>query len=392
MKKTILLLLSITLVQLAFAQKQNYLSDFISEGQIRKYLSDNIAILDPVEGIYDVQASMRTGSPFVRDYTETGIFYFVKNPSTNIFDVYQKTSVKFGKSKRIKIEPIGETSAYRLYWNNSSNRAYLENKVRLRTRIELSQRDAGLFMNNPDFDCWVVLSYDMVKKYPTGSMFADAFRKQEEEPKATEWTGTGFAISDKYIVTNYHVVENANNISVHGINGIFTSRYSATLVAIDKINDLALLSVNGVTINFDKIPYSVKTVTADVGEDVFVMGYPLTATMGDEVKLTTGVVSSKSGFQGDISMYQISAPVQPGNSGGPHLDSKGNVIGIISAKHRDAENVSYAIKASYLNNLIESFSSTKVIPQNNKLSGMNLSEKVKAIKDFVYYIKCESIK
>ena len=67
------------------------------------------------------------------------------------------------------------------------------------------------------------------------------------------------------------------------------------------------------------------TTTSEVGEEVFVLGYPLTATMGDEIKLTTGVISSKSGFQGDISQYQISAPVQPGNSGGPLFDSKGNI-------------------------------------------------------------------
>jgi S1-C subfamily serine protease len=75
--------------------------------------------------------------------------------------------------------------------------------------------------------------------------------------------------------------------------------------------------------------------------------------MGDEVKLTNGIISSKSGFQGDVTSYQITAPVQPGNSGGPLFDDKGNIIGIINAKHVGAENASYAIKASYLMNLID---------------------------------------
>lgn len=66
--------------------------------------------------------------------------------------------------------------------------------------------------------------------------------------------------------------------------------------------------------------------------------------MGDEIKLTTGVISSKTGFQGDVSLYQISAPIQPGNSGGPLFDNKGNLIGIVNAKHKGAENVGYAIK------------------------------------------------
>lgn len=130
------------------------------------------------------------------------------------------------------------------------------------------------------------------------------------------------------------------------------------------------------------------TATSEVGEEIFVLGYPLTSTMGDEIKLTTGVISSKSGFQGNVSLYQISAPVQPGNSGGPLFDSKGNVIGVVSAKHLGAENVGYAIKASYLRNLVESAASTNVLPQTNRVTSPNLSGKVKAVKGYVYYIQC----
>ena len=112
--------------------------------------------------------------------------------------------------------------------------------------------------------------------------------------------------------------------------------------------------------------------------------------MGDEIKLTTGVVSSKSGFQGDVSLYQISAPIQPGNSGGPLFDGKGNIIGIVSAKHKGTENVSYAIKVSYLKNLMESSISTNIFPQTNKIQNQNLSGKVKSVKNYVYYIVCSS--
>lgn len=63
---------------------------------------------------------------------------------------------------------------------------------------------------------------------------------------------------------------------------------------------------------------------------------------GVDVKLTNGIVSARTGFHGDVSQYQISAPVQPGNSGGPLFDSKGNIIGVVSAKHAGAENAGYA--------------------------------------------------
>ena len=126
------------------------------------------------------------------------------------------------------------------------------------------------------------------------------------------------------------------------------------------------------------------------GDPVFVLGYPLTSTMGDEIKLTTGIISSKTGFQGDVSLYQISAPIQPGNSGGPLFDKNGNLIGIVNAKHEGAENVGYAIKTSYLKNLIESSISTSILPNNNRISRLPLTEKVKSLKNFVYFIKCSS--
>ena len=148
--------------------------------------------------------------------------------------------------------------------------------------------------------------------------------------------------------------------------------------------------MNGTAIPSASIPYAVKVGTAEVGEEVFVLGYPLTSTMGEEIKLTTGVISSKTGFQGDVSIYQISAPIQPGNSGGPLFDSKGNVIGIVSAKHQGAENVGYAIKTSYLRNLMESAVTINILPQTNKIGALNLSGKVKSVRNYVYYITCSS--
>lgn len=227
-----------------------------------------------------------------------------------------------------------------------------------------------------------------VKLYPTAS--ANVGIGGGTSIGGAEWSGTGFALKNNYIVTNYHVIEDAKTINIQGINGDFSTKYNASVVASDKFNDLAILKVEGVSISTSGIPYSVKTSTSEVGEDVFVLGYPLTSTMGEEIKLTTGVVSSKTGFQGDVSLYQISAPIQPGNSGGPLFDGNGNVIGIVSAKHKGAENVGYAIKASYLRNLMESALSENILPQTNKIASYKLSDKVKSLKNYVYYITCSS--
>lgn len=221
-----------------------------------------------------------------------------------------------------------------------------------------------------------------LKMYPITEFVENSLEKQV-------WTGTGFALKKGYVITNYHVVEGAKNINIQKIDGSLSDTYKATVVSSDKNNDLALLKIIDDNFKgFGVIPYNVKMSVSDVGESVFVLGYPLTDTMGDELKLTTGVLSSKTGFQGDVSLYQISAPVQPGNSGGPLFDNKGNIIGIVSAKHDGAENVGYAIKTSYLKNLIESSASGTILPSSNQVANLSLTNKVKVLNKFVFKITC----
>ncbi len=209
------------------------------------------------------------------------------------------------------------------------------------------------------------------------------------EALSSEWSGSGFALNKGYVVTNYHVVEGARIIRIVGVNGEMYKAYRAIIVAVDTYNDIALLKIEDKKFKgFSNIPYSIKTQLAEVGESVFILGYPLTQTMGDEVKLTTGVISSRSGFQGDKSLYQTTAPIQPGNSGGPLFDNNGNVIGIVCAKHKGAENVGYAIKSTYLKNLIETSLDKPILPTSNQLSNQSLPNKVRLAKKYVYLIYC----
>lgn len=215
--------------------------------------------------------------------------------------------------------------------------------------------------------------------------------QREAEEKQQEWSGTGFALNNGYVVTNYHVVEDAKSITISGINGDFSVLYTASIVAIDKVNDLAIVKISDHRFKgLGILPYAINIRMAEVGDDIFVLGYPLTQTMGDEIKLTNGIISSRTGFQGDAALYQITAPLQPGNSGGPLFDSKGNVVGVICAHHKGTENVGYAIKTSYLKNLAESSSLTNIFPTNNTVSTLPLSGQVKKLKRYVYLIKCSS--
>ncbi len=202
-------------------------------------------------------------------------------------------------------------------------------------------------------------------------------------------SGTGFALtSNGLIVTCNHVIEGANKINVRGINGNFDELYSAKLIKSDKNNDLAIIQVDNTKFNtLGNIPYMIKSNPASTGENVFVLGYPLRASMGNEIKLTNGIVSSKTGYQGDVTSYQISAPVQPGNSGGPTFNNDGNLIGIINAKHSGAENVSYAVKVNYLLNLIASLEPKPKTQSVSSLKGKTLSQQVELVKKYVYIIE-----
>jgi S1-C subfamily serine protease len=222
-----------------------------------------------------------------------------------------------------------------------------------------------------------------LKLYPTAS---DNISSNSSNAKSS---GTGYAISSNgYIVTNHHVTNGATSIKIRGVNGDFSKTYTAKVIIEDKNNDLAIIKIEDPNFTtLGTIPYVIANRASDVGSSVFVLGYPLRATMGDEVKLTNGIISSKSGFQGDVTSYQITAPVQPGNSGGPLFDDKGSIIGIINAKHIGAENAAYAIKASYLMNLIDLMPTPPKLQTISTVAGKTLTEQVKILKKFTYIIE-----
>ena len=356
--------------------------------ELMSYFESHIQSLDPIEGVYDVN---------IEQWGENAYQEFPSETTNLTMLVYKNTNGEFNvfKNNQVTIKKIGETPLYNynIFWEGSdvtdSKRFVLKESTFFDVKYSIPDRQLRYDLGrNYQAGFKVHFKCSFIKTYPTVDMYVNDIEDENiRDPK--EWSGTGFALNNGYVVTNYHVIENAKSISIKGIKGDFTSKYNATIIATDKYNDLALLQISDNSFKgFGSIPYNVKTSVSDVGEDVFVLGYPLTSTMGDEIKLTTGVISSKTGFQGDVSLYQISAPIQPGNSGGPLFDNKGNIIGIVNAKHKDAENVGYAIKMSYLKNLIESSISDSILPNNNQIAGYPLTEKVKNLKNYVFLIIC----
>tara|TARA_B100002052_G_scaffold299118_1_gene335425 strand:+ start:435 stop:2096 length:1662 start_codon:yes stop_codon:yes gene_type:complete len=214
------------------------------------------------------------------------------------------------------------------------------------------------------------------------------------EQNSNEWKGNGSGLiisKDGHIITNNHVVEGTNKIEVEFIFNDEIKTFNAEIVQVDKVNDLAIIKISD--LNFtgvDDLPYNFKTRSSDVGTKVYAYGYPMALTlMGKEIKITDGIISSKSGFEGDITSYQITAPIQGGNSGGPLFDDKGNLLGINSSgiNKEIADNVGYTIKSNYVLNLIDVLPKKIELPSNTKLQSLPLTEQIKEIAKYVVLIK-----
>lgn len=165
-------------------------------------------------------------------------------------------------------------------------------------------------------------------------------------------TGTGFFItSNGYLVTNHHVVEDKTHYAVRDQQGSF---YRAEVVAQDANRDLAILRVAG---KFPSLRIA-RSESVTKGQRVMTVGYPQVSIQGNESKVTDGVISSFSGMNNDANWFQISTPIQGGNSGGPLVTETGQVVGVVVATANAMrffkntgnipQNVNYAIKSNVL--------------------------------------------
>lgn len=364
----------------------------------KEYFDKRINNLDPIEGIWSLNVERTLyfyDSIIHKDYEEMRSEWAIAYNNETKFKVY-------GLEKEADFSAFFEKTAVEGFYNYSCDFTNPDWKAKANVILETENSilKYGYFVSDifvrqmmkEDYVDGMRYRWDFtwIKKYPLNT-----YNKKDDKDfiKNEDWTsgGTGFFIDRKgYFATNYHVVSKSNIIQIEFYRDGELQTYNAEIIKEDKINDLAILKISDEDFKyFDEIPYNFSTRVADIGEEVFALGYPLTNYMGKDIKFTDGKISSKTGYDGDIANYQTTTPIQPGNSGGPLFDYNGNLIGINASRltFENTQNVSYSIKSSYLKNLIDVLPIQINLPSNKDIQDLKLTEKIKIVSDFVVLIK-----
>lgn len=317
-------------------QKPDWEKRLLTLDQAKEHLSTNKKNLLPIEGIWSESQNLYTIA-IIREESEDntserdvlGIVLEAKNPYWEAGDV------------KLSAKRMANQNVYTMDY-------FTGNKTPYGATIVVNN---GVFTFSLRTEWGTSEQVTFIRSYPETSGLSSP------ESAATS-CGTGFAVSpDGLIITAYHVVKDAKTIKVYLSKD---KSVSARIRSGDPLNDLAVLKAENPTPDYLSVApmRSVKT-----GDRVFTIGFPVSSVLGEEAKYTEGVVSSLSGFKGSASFVQITVPVQPGNSGGPLVNEKAEVVGIITSsvallpfvEESGAlpQNVNWAVKADYLRPLIE---------------------------------------
>ncbi len=204
--------------------------------------------------------------------------------------------------------------------------------------------------------------------------------------------GTAFFVSDQgYALTNHHVIDGCRSIAA-----LQDGRpISAHVVRRDERNDLALIRVHvPATVPFAKFRGSPGI---RAGEGVVVAGYPLPSVLQNGMNVTLGNVSALAGMGGNTALLQITAPVQPGNSGGPLLDMSGNVVGVIVSKLNAMriaqatgdipQNINFAVQGAVARLFLESNGTAATEQQST--ADRKVGDVTDSARAFTFQVQCD---
>jgi S1-C subfamily serine protease len=201
-------------------------------------------------------------------------------------------------------------------------------------------------------------------------------------------SGSGFAVSFAgHFVTNYHVIDSCDEVQINQDG----ERKSTIVITRDEVNDLALIKT-------DLTPRAILSVSNNNPQllsEIYAAGFPYGNSLSTSLKVTRGIVSSLVGLGNNSSEFQIDAAIQPGNSGGPIVDSRGNLIGVaVASLDQQAilerfgsipQNTNFGIKSNVLANLLSSNNLSIQMPITEELTPVELGQ---LLTDATVYISC----
>ena len=307
------------------------------------------------------------------------------------FKEFQEKLEFYGRRKRVK-------SKLNEYHQELERKNKSANVIKLNTYkfIAVAATSGALFLLTASF----VIGYYFSSKKVESSRYKELSREvkrieaahnalkrdltpeeRSEKEELTLLSGTGFLISsDGYVLTTYHLVKNSHSVLLQ--NSEFGTLKAEKIYA-NPDHDLALLKIESDSLKkLGKIPFTFRKTKAEPGELVFSLGYPR-----EDMVYGEGSVSSNTGYLGDTLSYQISVPVNPGNSGGPLLDENGNITGIIRGKNTAEEGTGFAVKTEIINKFLEDSKEKINLPKYTSLNRLKRKDQVKKIKPFVFQVK-----
>lgn len=211
-------------------------------------------------------------------------------------------------------------------------------------------------------------------------MMDDIAGQKTSPPPPADYAGTSFLISPNgYLTTSYHVVKEFDSIFVE--NEEF-GYHKAIVVYQDLKRDIALLKIPGFFMEKPALPYAISKKESNLAEDVFTLGYPK-----EDLVFGAGSISAMTGYKGNPLAYQISVPVNPGNSGGPLFNNRGDLVGIISGHQTQSTGTAFAIKSTALLESIEqSPDSVKESFRTPRVSSQRIPSRVDQVNEWRKYV------
>jgi len=309
---------------------------------------------------------LETQQAFLKSLTEYDERKSVKQLLNTIHEELETTDIK-KESRVYKLWPtIGIAASVALvcaigtlFMARSFDQEHTANYQELRRNVERLKKSQSQILEN--------IKEDKIKNTPS------------------KYSGSGFMISSSgYVVTSYHVIKAADSVYIE--NEKF-GKLKTSVVYTNPSYDLALLMISTDFKPNRSSGFAIRSREGDIGELVYTLGFPR-----EEIVYGDGSISASTGYDQDQNAYQVSVPVNPGNSGGPLLDQQGALLGIINGVQTKTQGAAFAIKSSLLLETLQSIPSDSLprplkLNTQNQLAGMARVDQIKRLKDFVFLVK-----